>query len=799
METIDKLKVFLKKNGSKDIEVDIKMFNRISSEKNIKKLERLAKNLSGNTNITLMMSFFSCSYAAPNEHGILINIDPTMAYEPNDNFERLWLKCQGLVSHEAGHILYSDFEIVGKNKQKCLNAQKIIPVIGNNIADKSFDAASVHGKQMLKKLEDTIYDYIYYKQLTDMLNSIEDGAIEHLVPSYAPRVHGSIVALRNLVYKKEKKFLKNKFPIYKLEDKDDIGYFIDEIRHYAVIGYRQELKPIFIPSIFNNDTIREIELLALYGRIASTSTEERNAISEVLLDMLSPLIKKKAHSFMLAYLNNLDMTASEMESMMNMEMEGHTEVTCLGNMNSSLAGSTIPQKITSDYEMELPKKTMDKINEKMKKKEEEKNTESQNGDDNKSKTSDDSSDNQLSGNMSESTEKNDEGRTSNEPNNKGSSSENENDDSKNEGNADSEGVASDNLEGEGDTKSTGEVKSSIQKNNLSNKKAAAISAETAYKDSLKKLEKSFEKEKATEFKQALDDGNGKAPRLQNNMVDINSISDLHKGIKTEYFPSSTFTKMSITGKSINNRLPQLNKQAGIFSKKLKEILMYQAKTRRKNGLKNGVIHDAALNRIITDQRVFRKKINGVEKKARIAVLIDLSGSMCGVKVEDALSASYMLADSCERIKVPISIMGHNTRGDNVNLFHFIEYENCMKKDSKNKLLSAAASGANHDGLAIFHAATDLVRHRRQNEQLVLLVISDGAPAGINDYFGKVADEDIKKMTNTFEKQFAVKTIGIGIGNDVKHVPDIYKNFLIVPHVDKLGDELLKVLKSLLLK
>lgn len=801
----EKLREFLRKKGSKDIDADEKMFNRITSDINAKRLERLAKNISNYSHITLNMGLFMGSYASPNKSGIIINIDPVMCYDPNDTFEQLWIKCMGATSHEAGHVAYSDFNIVGENKKREITAQLSIPKIGEKIADENFDSNTDEGKAVLNELGKAIYNYIYYKQLADMLNSIEDAGIEHTVPAYAPRTYGSIVAMRNFIYNEEVKFLREREHDFQNRDEDDFGYYITEMRHFAVIGYRKEITPIYLPKILSQEDIEEIELLGLYGRMGTTSTLERNAIAEVLLDKLKPLIDEKTNKFMTHYLMNLSMSGEELMSMMDMEMNGHTEMMCSGALDPSLAGKTKPQNITSDYQMSLPQKTMDKINEKMKERQEQQNNQGsgQGSQENQSSSqSDNNSSSNESMNNSQSSQQN---GKSNEKNSESNSSEGKGEEK------------SERMEGEDGNKTSesnsesGEGQNSLTKNNDAetsssangkgkefDKKSAALEAESAYKDSLKKAEKSFEKENATEFKQSVSSGKGQAPKLSNSLGDVNSITDCHKGIGTNYYPSNKIKNLSYSGRQAKNKEKELNKIALQFSKKLKEILMYQAKIRRKNGLKDGKLNDAALSRIITDQRVFRKTINGIEKKARLAVLIDLSGSMHGEKVQDAIAAAYMLADACSSIKVPISIMGHNTDyGNKINLYHFVEYENCFKKEAKEKIFSAEAGGANHDGLAIFHCATDLVRHRKPNEQLVLLVISDGAPAGHNNYWGELADKDIQKITGTFEKQFNVKTIGIGIGNDVDHVPNIYKNFLLVPNVSKLGDELLKVLKSLM--
>ena len=332
-----------------------------------------------------------------------------------------------------------------------------------------------------------------------------------------------------------------------------------------------------------------------------------------------------------------------------------------------------------------------------------------------------------------------------------------------------------------------------------NRDAEAQDANAAKRESLRNTAKSLEKNVSQDIqKDVLNNktGEGKAPKLSNGLSYPGNISQAHNDVEVIYHPSEEIEGISYYGQEVD--IKKCNKEATTFAKHLKELLMYQAKTRRLNGLKSGTLNESSLNRIVTDQKVFRKTIKGKVKKGRIEVLIDLSGSMSGSKMTNAIAAAYMLASACQKCKVPISVMGHCDLG-NVHLFHYLEYENSVKLDAKDKILSAKCNGCNRDGLAIFHALTDLVRHGKKDEQKILIVISDGAPNGnVGCYCGEYARDDIQHIESVFEKQFGVKMIGVGIGNDVDEIPDIYKNHVLVPNVSALGDELLKILKDILI-
>ena len=394
-----------------------------------------------------------------------------------------------------------------------------------------------------------------------------------------------------------------------------------------------------------------------------------------------------------------------------------------------------------------------------------------------------------------------------ESDDKGSATDGEPDESS--GAADESGEDESSKSGEGDGTSEDDENPANNSNNSegknaeemleSNRDAEAQDANAAKRESLRNTAKSLEKNMSQDIEKDVlnnNTGEGKAPKLSSNLSYPGNVSQAHNDVDVVYHPSDKIDGVSYYGQDVD--IKKCNKEATTFAKHLKELLMYQAKTRRLNGLKSGTLNESSLNRIVTDQKVFRKTIKGKVKKGRIEVLIDLSGSMSGSKMTNAIAAAYMLASACQKCKVPISVMGHCDLG-RVHLFHYLEYENSMKLDAKDKILAAECDGCNRDGLAIFHALTDLVRHGKKDEQKILIVISDGAPNGnIGHYYGEYARDDIQHIESVFEKQFGVKMIGVGIGDDVDEIPSIYKNHVLVPNVSALGDELLKILKDILI-
>lgn len=842
------------------------------------RLARTAKNLVNDADkhkIILKIIPGGGSYTrrdSKDDKKILIVIDPSMVYCEGDDLASLLLKVEGIVAHEASHVCFTDFNVIRENKMKELAYQQAITEVAKELKE------DMNDKGLQEALYEAIYEYIYYKNLADMFNSVEDAAIEYWITRKNKATYGGVVAMRDYICSREQNYLKQVANDPYSQFYNSIQNYITEIRHFATIGYRTKVKPLFLPKILSEDEIKQIETLGFYERVCSESSQERNTASKVFLDMLKPILEDIAQRCYESYVEALMMSDMDFDNAANAMqacMPQNVELTIEGG-NANMSGVNTPQKPKSEYNMKLPDELEKKLQEKQK---EEQNSQNSGNSGNSSSSSEETSDSSEQGNDSDSSNNasnNASNDSSSSQSNNQSSNQNSNQDNgqdggqngdssqdssmndsgdegglkqesdkdadgsggdestdsdtdakkgKGDGESDDKGSDGESNESSGAAGENGEDESAengegngtseddenpANSSNSSegenaeemlenNRDAEAQDADAAKRESLRNTAKSLEKNMSQDIqKDVLDNktGEGKAPKLSNGLSYPGNISQAHNNVEVVYHPSDEIDGVSYYGQGVD--VKKCNKEATVFAKHLKELLMYQAKTRRLNGLKSGTLNESSLNRIITDQKVFRKTIKGKVKKGRIEVLIDLSGSMSGSKMTNAIAAAYMLASACQKCKVPISVMGHCDLG-RVHLFHYLEYENSMKLDAKDKILAAECDGCNRDGLAIFHALTDLVRHGKKDEQKILIVISDGAPNGnIGRYCGEYARDDIQHIESVFEKQFGVKMIGVGIGDDVDEIPDIYKNNVLVPNVSALGDELLKILKDILI-
>lgn len=748
-----------------------------------------------------------CQEIGPNEYYIHIGLG---IFEKELADGEALLGAKGLSAHEVAHALYSDYQEAQKVAQATTASQEAIPLIAEEYLK---DTAN---EDTVAKLRDAIYGYVYGKLLFDMWNSYEDAAIEHIISADFPNAYGGLVFVRDQISKDEQEYCNSFLKTLNENSYESklLSLVMAEIRHMATIAYRKPswqfnflsnkgIKKVMSKYGFTKEDANNLRFLGIHARMQAKTSTERLADAMVAMDYLKPLVDEKVDLFLNEYLTTLFMPNLD-DMMMSMPgMPSHTELSIQCPTSSPMAGGPPP---TSDYDMQVPPSLQKKIDNKLNQLNEEKQQgqQNQNGQSQQSQNQEQgNSDSQSSETSQESSESTQNQSSQNsESSNQSSESQNTsdlNENSENEENA-SAGASSENLTDEENhgKRSFDERKADEQLSKLAEEEAAK--AYEATKNELKKNEKELERAVDRNFKDSVESnssGNGKAPKQD--MITGSEAGNIHQGVRVTYIPSSDIKKYrrkSYEGISAENKKKHDITIAAKFSQKLKKVLLYEAHSKIQRGTLNGKLNTAGLYRVKTDSKVFKKKEQGQEKRARFCILIDESGSMSGSKMTNAIEAAVMLASACQRIKVPVSVFGHHTRSG-VVLSHYIDYKTWKKPSAIDNLYWSSSTGSNRDGLALYHSAKYLAQNAQSNEHLIMIVISDGAPVDTG-YYGKPAAQDIQSMYMNFEKNYNIKTIGVGIGDDTEHIPTIYKDFIIVPNVATLGDRLLEILKNVLI-
>jgi uncharacterized protein YegL len=181
------------------------------------------------------------------------------------------------------------------------------------------------------------------------------------------------------------------------------------------------------------------------------------------------------------------------------------------------------------------------------------------------------------------------------------------------------------------------------------------------------------------------------------------------------------------------------------------------------------------------QKCFSRKINKNELK--ILLLIDISGSMKGIKLEAAKIAMIMLCEALHEIaKLRIVLFTGDYDAINILLKDFNEKPDPRKFDKFGCHVNVCS---NLDGVSIRYEANKL------EKEVIIIVISDGQPAGSGNYGLYDAIKEIHDVKKFF------KVFAFSIDANGNYLDKLYdKNWILTKSSDKtdLGDKLIKFCK-----
>nr|WP_300848484.1 hypothetical protein [uncultured Schaedlerella sp.] len=188
-----------------------------------------------------------------------------------------------------------------------------------------------------------------------------------------------------------------------------------------------------------------------------------------------------------------------------------------------------------------------------------------------------------------------------------------------------------------------------------------------------------------------------------------------------------------------------------------------------------------------EKRIFcnlevRKKVN-----TAVAMLIDMSGSMLGKRMEQARLCTLCLYEFCKSAGIPILIYGHHTdrvykrvQNETVYLHSLAEFDSDYK--DKYRIAGMKAGGCNRDGAAIAFVGEKLAK--RPEKIKLFFLISDGFP-NATCYNGKKAEEDLLKIKEKLEKK-RITMLTVAIGEDKEAIQRIYQEgFLDISDLEQL--------------
>ena len=762
--------------------------NTVKKEKRLKRFAEtiLTEDLAAKCQIKVKSN--SGSFSCPSKNGFYIVIDEEMANAPTEYEQMVQLK--GILAHECGHVLFSDFELFGKVSQKKSDDGKKIQTLASKYLENiRNDKDNVN---VFAEMKNLFVEFVTDSKMPEMLNSIEDASVEYQVTKTDEDVFGAVRSIRDDIVARE---IERKESVVRSGAELPLSFYIMEMRHLATYGYRKpDMTTECLDTILTKEQVAEIRKLSFYGRFGAKDTAERLAVSKVLMDYLQPIIQEKALKLMLNYIKALQINwqtdeAPAPSGLKDPLEEFAIEIPC----NSKMSGVVQPMPGRQET-LKLPDELQEKVDSVQA--DEGSGTGPQDEGDFE-KFSDKPSENMESSENTSGNERTSE-ETPEEADKKPKISDKNSEDTSE--NSQENAESSEDNQQDSDDKGSSETKEVTEEMMDSIGESENQKGEIAQREIIEQEKRNLEQQIRKAEKDELfpkKDGSGKKSKGSKNLADPSVLTNIHNGTDTTLFPYERVETNGVYDWVYDENEKALNKEAKKFSSKLRELLMYRAKTHRVHARDEGSIDSMNLYRISTDRKIFQKKIDGQETKVRFKILVDCSGSMSGRRMHEAIKACYLLATSLQKLKIPFSIVGHSADGRHVKMIEYIDFEHCKKKESLMKLRSMKAYDTSRDGLTIFHASVDLIRHSKKDEKKVLIVISDGNPHGWDNYHEKFKT-DITSMWSYFEEKYDVQTIGIGIGEGMESVQNLYKEHVVVEDVFELGDQLLKTIRQIIL-
>jgi len=160
------------------------------------------------------------------------------------------------------------------------------------------------------------------------------------------------------------------------------------------------------------------------------------------------------------------------------------------------------------------------------------------------------------------------------------------------------------------------------------------------------------------------------------------------------------------------------------------------------------------------EKIWERKTIPHKFDYRFSILVDLSGSMGGEKIEETFKGVVVLAEVLEKLGIQYEILGFS---DTSRIFK--EWKEKLDRHSREKMakMKGWGGGSTETTEATKKAYQELLKNLGKDNFLITL--TDGQP---ND------DESLKEELEKIVKEKKVKLVGIGLGPDTEFVKDFYK-------------------------
>ena len=217
---------------------------------------------------------------------------------------------------------------------------------------------------------------------------------------------------------------------------------------------------------------------------------------------------------------------------------------------------------------------------------------------------------------------------------------------------------------------------------------------------------------------------------------------------------------------------ELDRIARRVKKNLDKVIKERQKGDRLNGLYTGKQLDSA-HTYRKDKRIFANKVLPEDiPDMEGCVLVDCSGSMCcGSRMDQSRKCAYITWKFCQFMEIPCSVYGHTTDAypEKHVVMTCVAHPDNLDKDDEKRIFMLRPEYDNRDGWAVNFCAEALSKSSATSK--MLLIISDGLPAavGYGDVLGK---RDCQEVVKRYKKK-GISVITAGIDDCASDIKSLY--------------------------
>lgn len=238
-----------------------------------------------------------------------------------------------------------------------------------------------------------------------------------------------------------------------------------------------------------------------------------------------------------------------------------------------------------------------------------------------------------------------------------------------------------------------------------------------------------------------------------------------------------------------------------FAQQVRKLIQIRSKAQMQYGVKKGKLDQSRLSRICFNapgfnERVFKNKIENKILDAAVTVLVDMSGSMNGTKVQYALASTLLVNEVCSTLNIPVEILGF-TDGYNASMeiapvmFVYKNFSDLRIDNERIKgcfSMSSLFMYGNPDGENILWAHDRLIK--RKEKKKLMIVMSDGSPAASKSSVG--LENFTLKAIQEIEASRNVDIYGLGLCSNA--VEYFYKSRSVVNNPEDIPSKLLELIE-----